>query len=118
MAEFRERVFYVYQLLLHGVNSTRQIERDPTVATWAVGSRQVFKYIKSARALISSDADHIRAEELALALGRINDIYRQSYLKQDYKGCLNAQKEINQLLGLYFQDELLQRIEYLETALK
>jgi hypothetical protein len=56
--------------------------------------------ISEARRRLTVAADTVHDEEVGKAVMRINDLYARCMLKQDYRGALDAQRELNRLLGL------------------
>ena len=59
------------------------------------------KIVNEARKKITLASDYVRDEKLAKAIDRIEVFLLQSAEERDYKTALQAQKELNKLLGLY-----------------
>lgn len=92
------------RLLLAGL-SGREIYSFVTNAnnkeySWAITFRQLQNYIHEARELIKDDISKDRQYEISLGISRLNSIYKNAMTAQNYAAALNAQKEINNLLGL------------------
>lgn len=66
-----------------------------------VPERRVKKLFKECRAKIVIAASYNRDEELGRAITRLHDCYGQSAAIQDAKTCLQIQRELNKLMGLY-----------------
>jgi len=57
--------------------------------------------VDEARKAITLSADYVRDEQLNKAVSRIETLHKKSFTAKDYKTALQAQKELNRLLGLY-----------------
>ena len=59
------------------------------------------RVVAEARQRITVAADYTREEQLGLAVRRLKDLYAKSITAKDTRTALQAQREINRLLGLY-----------------
>jgi hypothetical protein len=57
--------------------------------------------VAEARQRITVAADYARDEQLGKAVMRLDDLYAKSITGQDTRTALQAQRELNRLLGLY-----------------
>lgn len=78
---------------------------------WGVSDRQAFRYMADANQKIIESSDINRNRELGLALSRLNLLFKNAFKLQDYKTCLQVQREINTLLGLYAPAQSTLRID-------
>jgi len=60
--------------------------------------------VAEARQRITVAADYTRDEQLGKAVMRLDDLYAKSIAGQDARTALQAQRELNRLLGLYWAD--------------
>ena len=60
--------------------------------------------VADARQRITVAADYARDEQLGKAVMRVDDLYAKSIAGQDTRTALQAQREFNRLLGLYWAD--------------
>jgi len=60
--------------------------------------------VAEARQRITVAADYARDEQLGKAVMRLDDLYAKSIAAQDARTALQAQRELNRLLGLYWAD--------------
>ena len=61
--------------------------------------------VAEARQRITVAADYARDEQLGKAVMRLDDLYAKSIAAQDTRTALQAQRELNRLLGLYSAKE-------------
>ncbi len=117
-ATVQSRIDFIFKLYLNGITSTRAINKivnDPENENcWSVSGRQLRYYCQLAKNLLKEHSKTVREEQFGLSLGRLEYLYQQSVKLTDYKTALQVQKEINELLGLKFQNELIERLELLE----
>jgi hypothetical protein len=59
------------------------------------------RLVAEARQRITVAADYARDEQLGKAVMRLDDLYAKSITAQDTRTALQAQRELNRLLGLY-----------------
>jgi len=59
------------------------------------------RLVAEARQRITVAADYARDEQLGKAVMRLDDLYAKSIAAQDTRTALQAQRELNRLLGLY-----------------
>jgi hypothetical protein len=59
------------------------------------------RVVAEARQRITVAADYARDEQLGKAVMRLDDLYAKSIAGQDTRTALQAQRELNRLLGLY-----------------
>jgi hypothetical protein len=59
------------------------------------------RLVAEARQRITVAADYARDEQLGKAIVRLDDLYAKSVAAQDTRTALQAQRELNRLLGLY-----------------
>lgn len=63
------------------------------------------RVVAEARQRITVAADYARDEQLGKAVMRLDDLYAKSIAAQDTRTALQAQRELNRLLGLYHPKE-------------
>jgi hypothetical protein len=71
------------------------------VKSFGVDEEQARKLVDEARRKITVAADYAREEQLGTAITRLNDLYSKSVASQDTRTALQAQRELNRLMGLY-----------------
>lgn len=98
--ERAQRIDEVYRLLLT-CNSRRVIHRYAKLKGWEAAPRTIDEYIACARKDLTSRREESRDEQYAIAQNRLEDLYAQSYKQNDFKTCLQVQKEANDLAGLH-----------------
>lgn len=100
----QERMELVKDLVINGlsISQIHQFVNTPTDKreSWNVNKKWVSAMIKRAEIEIEIETQSHRPTEIAKAIRRINLIFAQCLKSQNYQGCLNAQKELNELLGL------------------
>lgn len=108
-AEITLRVNQVFKLLLTGTETPeiRQFMADK----WGVAERTQFRYLARANEQLVAIAATQRDRERGRALARLNMLFRSALQLQDYKTCLQVQREINTLLGLYAPAQSTLRID-------
>lgn len=99
-AEVIRRTNDIYKMILLG-SDRAQILQYAIEKEWDVTDGMVDKYIRRARDEFIEQSTPIRAAQLGLALERANLLFQRNMKIQDYKAALAAQKEINNLIGLY-----------------
>jgi len=98
-AQILERVKEVINLLING-NSREDIVQYCT-AQWKIKERQTDTYIKKAKKHIEEKVEKEIDYNFNLTILRMNNLYKKSIDKKDYKTALSIQKELAQLLQLY-----------------
>jgi len=85
-------------------------------AKYKVSQRSISNYMKSAVETFTETIGFFNTEALGVALARLNHIYASFLAKEDYRGALNAQKEIHELLGLKVQRTQLDQTVIYQSA--
>ena len=67
---------------------------------WDVHNRQVDTYIARATKRLERESAVRRKAELGKALARFDRLYFRLYERKDYRGALQVQRELNDLLSL------------------
>ena len=98
-AEVDKRVTDVVKLIIAGAARAAILQHAAT--KWEMSERQADEYIRRAKVLIQEENSADRAANHALAVARMNDIYQRTVRVQDYQRAIAAQRELNQLQGLY-----------------
>jgi hypothetical protein len=79
--------------------------RDACAERLGVGAEEVADLITVARRRLTVAAETDHDEEVGKAVTRLNDIYASAMLKKKFREALDAQRELNRLLGLYDEGE-------------
>lgn len=98
-AEKNKRISAVGKLLCLGKERAEILQYS--AGTWGVSERQVDTYISEATAQIQIANTEDLAAEKAMALARNRMIFGLAIKAEQYRNALNAQDQINKLLGLY-----------------
>lgn len=98
-AEVLRRVATVHKLMVAGASRASIVQYGSK--EWKITERQVDDYIAYAKESIKAQTDRDKDNNLSMALARMGDIFQQCMSAKNYKGAIQAQKEINLLLGLY-----------------
>lgn len=119
LATLEIRVEYVRAKLLDGFTTTEILRIVSTkrdgFRPWNVSHRTMQNYVAEARKRIIADAKAIdRTHELGRAMARLESIYKRCTGMRDHKTALAALKEMIDLYGLRFGDELIRRLETVE----
>ena len=99
-AETQSRVATIYRLLLNGLRRREIIQYVSENTDWGVSERSVDNYIKQATAEISEINKSEKIAAYGMARRRLDDLYFKSMKINDYKTCLQIQKELNVLEGM------------------
>lgn len=100
-AEQELRITEIYKLLLMRVSRHDILRHVAEKTTWGIKERTIEYLISKANARFEAHAKTIRDLELGKAIAGLSDLYSRAHRVQDYKTCLAAQRELNELLGLY-----------------
>lgn len=85
--------------LLSGTSPEKVVEHCQ--ANLGLTAKEALKVVKEARKKITLAADFVRDEQLGVAITRLNNIYARAIREMDNKTALQAQRELNKLMGLY-----------------
>lgn len=99
-AESESRVLKTMELYLLGLKAEDIHEYFITNLKIKVSLASVRSYITKAREKIKNYSEFKTNEEIGKSILRMEKLYLNSYRIQDYKTCLQVQKELNKLLGL------------------
>ena len=97
--EVQMRVNEIVSMLLQGVTYTPEIV-DHCGKEWGIEKSQAYIYINRAKEIFQEISEHNAKMELGLSLARLHDLYGRCMKVQDYRTCLQIQKEIKELLGI------------------
>jgi hypothetical protein len=100
-AEREFRITEIYKLLLMRVPRHDILRYCAEKTTWNLKERAIQYLITAATARFEEQAVIIRDQQFGKAVASIEDVYARSHRISDYKTCLAAQRELNELLGLY-----------------
>lgn len=100
-AETEHRITEIYKLLLIGLARHDILRFCAEKTQWGLQVRAIEYLIAKATARLQEQAKYIRDIQLGKAIARMDDLYSRTHRIQDYKTALAAQKELNELLGLY-----------------
>lgn len=98
-AELSRRVNQVHQLLVAGISRATILQHASE--KWGCSERTADDYMARARVRLEGGLSTDRASNLAIAIERMNSIYEKTMRVQDYQRAIAAQRELNQLMGLY-----------------
>ena len=98
-AQILERVKEVVNLLIKG--DSREDILQYSAENWKVKERQTDSYIKKAKKHIEEKVGKEIEYTFGLTLIRLNQLYKKSTEKKDYKTALAIQKELALLHNLY-----------------
>jgi beta-xylosidase len=113
--EKEARVQRIAGLILSGCRTHADIVRE--VETWGIKTRQAQNYLTAAREYIKSATAEQREMQIGIALGRIEEIYREARERGQLKTALQAVRELIDLLGLSFEADLARRLTELEERI-
>lgn len=94
-----ERIDTVVLLLTQGISIDKAI--DYCTKRFSIDADAASKLVEEARLKITVAADYVKEEQLGTAITRLNDLYSKSINDKDIKTALQAQRELNRLMGLY-----------------
>jgi len=97
--EILSRVDHIIDLLAQN-KKRAQIMQDPTVLLWDMTHSSIDKYIKHARNDIALNSKQARSEHLSRSILNLTYLYKVNLEKEEYRLCLDIQKELNRLLSL------------------
>lgn len=100
-AEREARITEVFKLLIIGLARHDIVRYVADRTIWNLKERAIDYLIARATARFEAHAKVRRDQELGKAIARLNDLYSRTHRVQDFKTCLMAQRELNELLGLY-----------------
>jgi hypothetical protein len=98
-AEIVRRVATVHKLMVAG--ASRASIQQYAANQWGLSERPVDEYISRAKETLKEQVDRDKDHNLEMALARMQEIYQECKSAKNYKGAIQAQVEINKLLGLY-----------------
>ena len=103
LIEKERRVSMVIELIINGADNREVVHYITNKTDWGINERQIYHYIKNARENITKLTDADRQHQIGLALKRMARLIQKALTKTDYSPfvVIAAQKEINELLGLY-----------------
>ncbi len=97
--EILSRVDHIIDLLAQN-KKRAQIMKDPTVELWDMTQSSIDKYIKHARDDIALNSKQARSEHLSRSILNLTYLYKINLEKEEYRLCLDIQKELNRVLNL------------------
>ncbi len=109
-AEREQAIADIVDMLIIGAR-TRQIVQT-VEKKWGVTKRTVFNYLQKATVEFKKVTLGFQEEALGQSLAKLNFLYSRLIQKEDFKGAIQAMKEIDELLGLKVQ-----RIEQDQTII-
>lgn len=98
-AEIDERVTEVYERLIRRESRASIVQF--VAKKWGVNARQTDNYIARATELLKQQSAYDRNAELTMAVELMKHVIKKTLNVMDYQRTIAAQREINQLLGLY-----------------
>lgn len=101
VAEKETRINTIYDMLMRGSNRAAILQYVSTETDWNITPRQVDNYIKEANAQLAAEAEFHKAGELGKAIARMNAVIMMSFKAGDTARVVQAQHQINQLVGNY-----------------
>lgn len=99
-AELDERVSIIFELLCKGVTSHEIFQYVSKNYEWNVSERQLYNYLGKANEKFKELSEKHKDIEFGKSVTRLNLLFYRSLKIQDYKTCLQIQKEIGLLFGL------------------
>lgn len=99
------RVNAIYALVVDGISTARILLFASQEAKWGVSERSVKSYIAEATKRMEALAKPRHKRELARALARRQDLWERNKKVQDYKACLEVEKDRAKIMGLYAPEE-------------
>lgn len=105
-AEYERRIEQVMELIAAGARRAAILQFVAEKTEWDVCERTVDNYIKAANKRFAKVAEHEREIERGKARRRLEMIFSKAMQVQDYARAIAAQRELNQLLGLYEPKQL------------
>jgi len=93
-----KNISIVMQLLLDGLRSDEIVAYMET--EYGLKEATIKKHITAANKSLQTEIKIDREYQVNVAMLRLNELYRLSKKKQDYRTCLAVQDKINILLGL------------------
>lgn len=98
-AELMNRIQVIVQFRIQGARANQIWRYVSEQTTWGVSRRTVERYMNSADKEIRRMKERDMDIEWSKAMLRLEELYYKCNSIQDYKNCLQVQKEINELLG-------------------
>lgn len=93
------RTNYIVSMFIQGVTHSPTIV-DLVGKEWGISKSQAYIYIGRAKEIFQEISEHDAKCELGMSIARLHDLYGRCMKVQDYRTCLQVQKEIKDLLGL------------------
>lgn len=100
-AEKEARVNKVYDMLVTGATRAAILQYVSSKTEWNITPRQVDNYIQEATAQIATLSEYHKAQELGMAIARMKSVIQMSFKSGDTARIVQAQHQINQLVGNY-----------------
>lgn len=105
----------VADMLLMGM-PTRQIYSNAEQRGWNVSRRSIDQYIAQAQKNIQRDSQKSRPLRISIADRRLDLVWQKAFTANDYKTCLAAVKESNELFGLYEKPDAAEAADYAQIV--
>lgn len=99
--ELDKRVNQVLKLLINGLSYQEIFQFVSEKTDWDVTERTIANYIARANAIFRDKSVIDREAQIGKAIARLENLYARNMQITDFKAALAAQKELNNLLGLY-----------------
>lgn len=90
----------IMQMIIQGATLREVWKYVDEKTNWGVSERTVRRYYKAAEKEFVKSANVDVEKEMGKSLERLNYLFARTVHLQDYKGALQVQREINELLGL------------------
>ena len=100
-AELRVRIETVVNLVLSGLRYTEMWRVVSENTGWGISERTFARYLHTAYDTVAEMAEANEEREMALARGRLVDLYKKCMSTQDYRTCLAILRETIILNNLY-----------------
>ena len=97
----KQRTHHLYKCIIDGYTSMEMVQKYSK--QWGIGERQIRKYIRRAKAIITKQQETSRETTKAINDSRLNFLYKKAISQEDYKLAKEVIKEINNMYGVNMQ---------------
>lgn len=113
--EAQERLNTVIRFITMGItkpdNIFKIVTSDSNPNQWKCSRRNFYNYFLKAKNYFIKQSEINRQELIGIGINRLEELYESARKIQDFKTALSIQKEINNMFGLSFENELIRKVD-------